>query len=344
MPKVMMPVWSDFDALVCKGKEQLIICTPYYSENGLNHLLSNVAENVSIDLITKISPSDWANGASDPEALVAFIKRTNEKKVCVRLFIQQKLHAKIYVADTKVAILGSSNLSDGGFEKNLEVIVSFPAKRVKDVIDFIEGQIKNEAVALNSKQLDKWVNKYKGAVNRVRKVSDMRQASKLAAAQKKLDKMLGYGKRGSRKIKIKPREMQHFVRWLNEHKGLPGAAVLSDRYYNVDGLNLQGHFKQSFYSTIRFLIENQAIVKILTDEIKGLKKGDVYQLSDEVSKNWIKHVDDHATDADDGYDYAILRGILPPNLGGTRMGGGGGSSTLKRMLPLVAEYLKEKKR
>ena len=67
-----------------------------------------------------------------------------------------------------------------------------------------------------------------------------------------------------------------------------------------------------------------------------------YQLTDEISDAWLKHVNTHAADKGSGYDYAVLRGVLPPSVGGTRMGGGGGISTLKRMLPLVARYLIEK--
>jgi len=72
-----------------------------------------------------------------------------------------------------------------------------------------------------------------------------------------------------------------------------------------------------------------------------MRSDDVYKLPDEISSAWLKHINRHATDSGDGYDYAVLRGILPPSVGGTRIGGGGGISTLKRMFPLVACYLQE---
>jgi len=41
-----------------------------------------------------------------------------------------------------------------------------------------------------------------------------------------------------------------------------------------------------------------------------------------------------------GFSFRTLRVYLPPNLGGICTGGGGGSSTLKRVLPVVARMLK----
>ena len=68
---------------------------------------------------------------------------------------------------------------------------------------------------------------------------------------------------------------------------------------------------------------------------------EVYQPNSLIANAWLEHVDTHATDVGVRYNYSILRGILPPSLGGTRLGGGGGSSTLKRMFPLIARFLQE---
>ena len=73
-------------------------------------------------------------------------------------------------------------------------------------------------------------------------------------------------------------------------------------------------------------------------------RNDIFKPDDELSAYWIRHLDEHATKQGAGWDYAVLRGILPPSLGGTRTGGGGGSSTLKRMLPLVARFLHHRRR
>ena|SRR5690348_6875258 len=39
-----------------------------------------------------------------------------------------------------------------------------------------------------------------------------------------------------------------------------------------------------------------------------------------------------------GYNIWTLRGILPPNLGGTRLGGGGGGDEFKKVLRLLPEF------
>ncbi len=83
----------------------------------------------------------------------------------------------------------------------------------------------------------------------------------------------------------------------------------------------------------------QRIERLVRDLDSMQRSADIYQPDDDLIADWIGHLNDHATDRGAGWDYAVLRGILPPRVGGTRLGGGGGISTLKRMLPLVARYL-----
>jgi hypothetical protein len=72
-----------------------------------------------------------------------------------------------------------------------------------------------------------------------------------------------------------------------------------------------------------------------------LRPDQIYQLDAAVGDAWVRHVDDHATDesGDGAWSYAVLRGQMPASLGGTLQNGGGNISTVKRMLPLVAQYL-----
>ena len=117
--------------------------------------------------------------------------------------------------------------------------------------------------------------------------------------------------------------------------------MLIDRYFNSSGQNLGGHFRQSYAAVSHFLQQCSAHIDSLSSGLDSLCPEDVYQPDGNLLDDWIRHLDDHATKSGQGYDYAVLRGILPPNLGGTRLGGGGGSSTLKRIMPLVARFLVE---
>lgn len=341
MVQVMIPTWNDLQSIVQKAKKELIICSPFYSETGLDYVLANLQSNSSILIYTRISPSDWANRISDPEALLQFLQNTSAKGHSTALFVNQRLHAKAYVANKKKALIGSSNLSDGGFEQNIEIMVMLDGKVANNVVSLIDNRIKPEARKISLSQLKTWIIKHKKTVEKVRKAAEGLQAGELRGAQRSLDKMLGFGRYRGRIKPVKSTELKKFILWLKSNKKLAGSQMLIARHENINGQNLQGHLRQCFFGTLRFLLENPTLQLPLSSALSLLRGNDVYQMTDQISDAWLKHIDRHATDSGDGYDYAILRGILPPSVGGTRIGGGGGISTLKRMLPLVARYLQE---
>jgi len=343
MAQVMIPVWKDLEEVIKSAQDELIICSPFYSETGLDHVRANLPTKLimTIQIFTRISPSDWANRISDPEALLMFLQDTSAIGHSTALFVNQRLHAKAYVANKKRALVGSSNLSDGGFDQNIEMMVVLNGKSASDVASLIESKIRPEAKKVSIGQLRTWITHHKKSVEEVRKATESMQAGKLREAQRNLDKMLGFGRSKSKIRQVTKNDLKLFIEWLKQNKKLAGSEMLIARQENVNGQNLQGHVKQCFFGVLRFLIENAALRNPLASALKTMRSDSVYQLTDEISDAWLKHVDKHATDSGDSYDYAILRGILPPSVGGTRIGGGGGVSTLKRMLPLVARYLQE---
>jgi|GEM_PF-3798366 len=341
MSKVIIPVWKDLEKVIASAQGELIICSPFYSATGLKHVLDSLTQPLIIRIFTRISPSDWANRISDPEALLIFLNDTEAKGHRPALLVNQRLHAKAYVSNKKKALVGSSNLSDGGFEQNVEIMVVLSGNQAAAVADLIEQKIKPDAKKISPQKLKIWINRHKKSVEEVRKAAESVQASKLREAQRNLDKMLGFGSSKTKRKLIKKTELKQFIKWLKKNNKLAGAKVLISRHENEYGQNLQGHVKQCFFSALRFVKENTKLQSSLAHSLKGMQRDDVYQLTENVSKAWLKHIDKHATDSGGCYDYAILRGILPPSAGGTRLGGGGGISTLKRMLPLVAQYLQE---
>ena len=342
MAQVIIPTWKDLETLVGSAHGKLVICSPYYSESGLNHVLSSLHGKLNIKMYTRISPSDWANRISNPEALLVFLQESSDKGHSIELFVNQKLHAKIYVANRNKALVGSSNLSDGGFEQNLEMMVKLEGELARDVASLVESQVKKGAKQLTINRLQTWIRNHRKTIEKVRQISENAQARKLREAQRSLDKMLGFGRGVSAVRPVKSSDQRSFVKWLETNRDLPGAEVLIARSANLDNQNLQGHVKQCFFAVLRFLMEHPELQDQLIGDLGHMNSDAVYQLTDDVSDSWLMHIDRHATDSGDCYDYAVLRGILPPSVGGTRHGGGGGISTLKRMLPLVALYLKRK--
>lgn len=139
-------------------------------------------------------------------------------------------------------------------------------------------------------------------------------------------------------------DLKQFIKWLEDYENkLAGARIVLRRHENADGQNLTGHVKQSFYGTLLFLRENEHLINVLSSELDKLGTETIYDPQPAILDAWSDFLEANQNEKTDIYSFETLAGILPPALGGRRLHGGGGVSTLKRMLPLVARYLKEKK-
>lgn len=339
MAEIIIPGWEDFRNIVRNANTSLIICCPYYTETGVDNIFDNLRDETSLFFFTRLSPSDWVNGISDPEALVILLELLEDAGRNVVLQIHQRLHAKVYIADTAIALIGSSNLSEGGFGRNFEVMVRLLDTDAEQAWNIIDQKLRSESRSLAINQLRSWVDSYSNTIKNVRRTKESSEADELENAQKELDIILGYGHKAKEIIEPQNSDLTDFVTWLRANSDLSGADVLLARHDNSDNQNLTGHFRQCFFAVVRFLRERTELQGLLSEACDQLLPTDLYQLSSEISNSWIEHVDTHATDSGTGYSYSVLRGILPPSLGGTRLGGGGGSSTLKRMLPLVGKFI-----
>lgn len=157
----------------------------------------------------------------------------------------------------------------------------------------------------------------------------------------------GEGSDKSRRRKTLPGgldQLRRFIEWLEDHEELAGARIVLRRHHNVDGQNLTGHVKQSFYGSLAFLKENPDLISGLVQALARLGGEAIYEPPNQIVNRWIDFLDENLEEHTDFYSFRTLVGILPPALGGDRQHGGGGVSTLKRMLPLVAAYLDERNR
>jgi hypothetical protein len=137
--------------------------------------------------------------------------------------------------------------------------------------------------------------------------------------------------------------LQGFAHWLSNNSTLAGADMVYRRYLNADDQNLTGHVKQSFAACYRFLSARPDLRRRLSAQLDRMRPNQIYNVSTPgVLDAWLDHMQAHLNDRGSHYDYSILSSYLPPSLGGHREGGGGGSSTFKRMLPLVARYIEER--
>jgi hypothetical protein len=106
-------------------------------------LAANVSDSLRetgvILFVTDLSPLNICQGATDPDALKLLCGLSHRLSLCHL----PRLHAKVYVADTNVAIVTSANLTIGGLRRNREygVELSSPkiVRRVRhDMVDYAQ--------------------------------------------------------------------------------------------------------------------------------------------------------------------------------------------------------------
>lgn len=334
---VLAPRWADLEEVVQSATRQLLVCSPYFTLAGLDRVLDGF-HGERLDFWTRLSPSDWVNGVSEPDDLLAMLELLAERSA-VELRIGQRLHAKAYVADDGLVLLGSANLTTGGFASNVELMVRVADALAPTAADVVRRTCQPVKV-VTLQALRAWVTDSAPAIHvAARERHDDKLPEVLAPVQHSLDEMLGLGQSSLTLPALERGDLDSFIAWLPANRGLPGARVILARATNADGSNLTGHVKQSFFALMRFLAERPAWIEPLRGALTTMTADDLYPAADPgLLADWVAHLDDHATDSGDSWSYAVLRGILPPAYGGTREGGGGGISTLKRMFPLVADY------
>ncbi|MCY4597141.1 MAG: phospholipase D-like domain-containing protein [Bryobacterales bacterium] len=321
--------------------QRALVCSPYITSAGVDHLFDALPGHVGLELITRLSPSDWASGVSDPEAIVTLLATWHEGGNQTGLHVVQRLHAKVYSSDDSRVIIGSSNLSEGGFDHNIEFAVELSGDTARTAVSALHTECSPHSREISLDQLRGWVARSRDPVLTARAAA-VEEANALSGVQADLDEMLGFGTRSSPPSAVALPDIDPFISWLDARQELPGAEVVLKRHRNADGQNLTGHVKQCFFGSLRFLNQHPHFVAATSDALKKLSAQDLYQMSEPgLQEAWAAHLDVHALDRGESYSYSTLRGILPPSLGGTRQGGGGGMSTLKRLLPLVARCLRE---
>ena len=341
MGEIVRATWDELRCIVQAANDELTICTPYFSSEGVGQLFDALNCSITLFFITRLSPSDWLRGISSPDELLALLQILESSGRTPRLVVHQQLHAKAYIADKACGLLGSANLTAGGFEANFELMVRLSPEEAEFAYGIIYSEISENGKELSIRRLYDWVSQFEKQIIHSRPIED-EEAEMLAEMQRELDCILGYGYQ-----KVIPWDhryplVEDYVAWLEHHRELPGAEVLLDRYHNTSRLNLTGHFKQSYYGVYRFLCEHNEYIQPLSKVLSNMCSDHIFQPNDDVLRAWIAFLNNHALERGERYDFAILRGILPPSLGGTRLGGGGGSSTLKRMLPLVARFIEDR--
>lgn len=115
------PLRTALAEVVQNTSEELLIAAPYIKMAEANWVCDTLgnngdSQNCVLRVLTDIRSDSVLSGSLDLEALSTFFERRNRAEV-VSL---PRLHAKIYVADTRRALLTSANLTPAGLDHNFE--------------------------------------------------------------------------------------------------------------------------------------------------------------------------------------------------------------------------------
>lgn len=110
---------SDLATLAASVQKDLFVCSPFISEDGVEHVLRHLPPPFHaqgrIEVLTDLSWRSAAQGATDPRAVLQLARTAPESKV----HHLPGVHAKAYISH-RSAILTSGNLTASGLFRNIE--------------------------------------------------------------------------------------------------------------------------------------------------------------------------------------------------------------------------------
>ena len=131
------PWRSSLAELVASASESILIAAPYIKEREAEWLCGFLQPGIEIHTLARVDSIAVSNESLD----IAALRRLATASRKARLTALPNLHAKVFVADQKAAIVTSGNLTRGGLDANIEYGVALRepdlARRVReDMLSF----------------------------------------------------------------------------------------------------------------------------------------------------------------------------------------------------------------
>lgn len=269
------------------------------------------------------------------EALKRRVQSIMNRQKRFALHVSDDLHAKIYSFSNNKVIIGSANLTWPAMTTNIEIICELTKA---DATGFqpLLSTFRSRLTPVSAKVFTDYVDVATDAISKpfegpAEEDGDMNAAIDLA--EETLRKSLAHAAPQTPHISLP--EIERFKDYCYKGKS-DVSRVIIERIEGKD--NLQGHVKHCYYGALRFLSKHSQFVA----EIAVTPRESLYSFANpDIRTKWIEFLRKHANEIDDKRDFSFhtLRVYIPENLGGICSGGGGASSTLKRVLPLVARML-----
>lgn len=120
-----------FCDLIRSSESSIRIISPYIGKELVDLLCKTKRKQIECTLVTRFYREEFIAKASDLNALRVALDHSCD------IYALQKLHTKLYLIDRKYALLGSANLTTGGFFLNHELTVLF--ENENQVIDVLQN-------------------------------------------------------------------------------------------------------------------------------------------------------------------------------------------------------------
>jgi hypothetical protein len=135
--KFLLSPWKkDFVDAIGETRKELFISSPFIDVEGVKTLSDAVRTRcpVEVSLITSLTTQNIVSRITDPAALLELYRRFAR----VKISSLGRLHAKVYLIDSKIGIITSANLTSGGLVNNFEYGVLI---KDKDIISTIKEML-----------------------------------------------------------------------------------------------------------------------------------------------------------------------------------------------------------
>ena len=317
------PNFGDLARFAEESRGAVLLCSPFVSKTALDVVLESLrpSDVSSVEVWTRLVPSDYLTGASDPEGLLDFLEQAAELVGPVSLRQSPRLHAKIFTSDGDIGLAGSANLTPGGFGRNHEVVRVAEGDELALLRDFTETlRTRLEPVSLDA---------FRAYVSRCNELHGSQEALLDLIREEAL-------KSGSITRTLIP--YGRFLEFVAEQESSIAREILTIAR-NIDGNNNTGKIKQAFYGVQRFLQLNPRLIS----QVASLPDTEWFDVSEgPFDSEWRSFLTAYREEESGEYGYSIgtLVGYLTPTSGGRRTGGGGGDNQLKRVWPFVGRLMR----
>lgn len=117
MNDILIGPWQEFLAHELQNiKEDVRVISPFASKDGIALLTEGSRRDVSTRLITRCNSSDFIKHVNSAPALKSLVESGGRVRIQDRY-----LHSKLYLFDSRIAVVSSSNLTYCGLNRNAEI-------------------------------------------------------------------------------------------------------------------------------------------------------------------------------------------------------------------------------